>query len=596
MTREELKNYIIDNGYPNGRQLSKHPYFVSELRKETKFLDSVYDEVKDVVRCFVILYGIHEVPKCLYCGEAAKIGSHREKVEHYFKNGFTSFCSRSCSVKGTQELRKENQMNKYGVKHHMQREDIKTKVQDTTEERYGVRCYIASKEFQEEYSKKYQEQTGYKHHFTNPEVKKKIADSNIEKYGFPNPFQFSKEKIKETNLELYGFEYATQSPEVRKRTEGTNFERYGGKAPLCNPEIVEKVKATNTERYGHSTPTRAHYPEDTWLILNDRDKLSELYKSTKDSRELAKLLGIGSHRTVLLALHEHGIEVRDIKAEKVSKFELELHNFLEEYSIKYISSDRTLLYPKELDIYIPEYNVAIEFNGVYWHSDVYKDKFYHQNKSLVCMEKGIQLIHIYEDQWIDEQKREILKEKILSKCGISRKERIYARKCKIITPTKNSMNLFYNSTHIQGSNLGSISYGLEYKGELVAAISLKEYENDSFDLVRYSTDKNVIGGFGKLLSYFIKQKTPKHIFTFASLDYSHGNVYERLGFDNVGITGPNYHYFKGISRFSRQQFMKHKLSGKLEKYDPELTEKQNMINHGYTIMYDSGSIKFEMYL
>ena len=64
------------------------------------------------------------------------------------------------------------------------------------------------------------------------------------------------------------------------------------------------------------------------------------------------------------------------------------------------SNYRIVLHPSELDIYLPKIKLAIEFNGLYWHSNIYREFNYHQNKALKCLEKGINLIHIYEDEWL----------------------------------------------------------------------------------------------------------------------------------------------------------------------------------------------------
>jgi len=67
------------------------------------------------------------------------------------------------------------------------------------------------------------------------------------------------------------------------------------------------------------------------------------------------------------------------------------------------SNNRSVLNCLELDIYLPEYNVAIEFNGLYWHSELYKEKDYHLNKTLECKKKGVDLLHIFEDDWVFKQ-------------------------------------------------------------------------------------------------------------------------------------------------------------------------------------------------
>lgn len=100
------------------------------------------------------------------------------------------------------------------------------------------------------------------------------------------------------------------------------------------------------------------------------------------------------------------IKVEDlefIKNYKPNKYISKGENFLKKFILKnicadIITNDRKLIYPYELDIYIPKYNIAIEYNGTYWHNiiNLNNNKHYHLNKSIKCRQKGIRLIHIYE--------------------------------------------------------------------------------------------------------------------------------------------------------------------------------------------------------
>ena len=108
--------------------------------------------------------------------------------------------------------------------------------------------------------------------------------------------------------------------------------------------------------------------------------------------------------------------------------ELEIQEFLNSLNISYIIKDKKILGGKELDILIPDFNLAIEMNGLYWHSEIYMDKFYHRNKSSKCREVGIDLLHIWEDDW--KFKRPIIKSIILNKLKLI-KNKIFARKTSI---------------------------------------------------------------------------------------------------------------------------------------------------------------------
>lgn len=594
----ELKKEIIDMKYPTGRELRKKEFsdFVGKLKEATSFLDEVYEEVKPVTRCFVVINNIKEVPTCGYCGCYAPIGPNRYKTDHYYKNGFRAFCSRKCNAKGSIEKREKTCIKRYGSKHHMGSSEVRKKISDTNNTRYGASVYIASKEFQEKYKKEYEEKTGYSHHLANPDIIAKRENTNIENHGYKNSFQFSRDKIVQSMIKNHGVESPLQNDEIKAKVFETNRERYKYHSPMMNQEVQQKSKDTCMRIYKHKYASRAHYSEKANEYLYDRDKLQSLYDEVGNSHQIAKELGIGSHRTILQALREHDIEIKDHSDKRESEAEKQIRRFLEENGIEYIHNTYNIVPPKEIDIYIPDANVAIEYNGVYWHSDVYKDKWFHQEKSVGCMDKDILLIHVYEDQWVEPSTREIIKEKILQKCGQSNKQKVFARKCKVVDVEPVVARHFYLETHIQGYNDSKYNYGLEYNGELIACVSFKKKQgyNNTFDLVRYATKQNVVGGFSKLLKHFQRNVSWETIETFASLDYSHGGVYEKTGFENCGITEPNYYYFKGLTRFSRNKFMKHLLSDLLDNYDEELTEKENMSLHGYTLMYDSGSIKYKL--
>jgi very-short-patch-repair endonuclease len=76
-----------------------------------------------------------------------------------------------------------------------------------------------------------------------------------------------------------------------------------------------------------------------------------------------------------------------------------VREMLDELGVRYIEHDRSIIKPLELDFYIPDFQMAIEVNGIYWHSEQNgRDKYAHQRKTLRCLELGVSLIHLFEDQ------------------------------------------------------------------------------------------------------------------------------------------------------------------------------------------------------
>ena len=270
------------------------------------------------------------------------------------------------------------------------------------------------------------------------------------------------------------------------------------------------------------------------------------------------------------------------------------------------SGNRNILSGQELDIYIPEKKIAIEFNGIYWHSESNgKDKSYHMDKTLECEKQGIRLIHVFENEWID--KRDIVKSKLLNILG-KHKESIYARKCSIKIPTKKEKLNFLNENHIQGNDSSSIYYGLYFKDKLVSIMTFgklrismgnRNRNIGEYELYRFASilNHNIVGAASKLLAHFVKNNNPEKIITYADRRWSSKqNMYGKIGFSFIGETKPNYWYFHKndcLSLLHRFNFAKYKLKGKFETFNQNLTEYENMKTNGYNRIWDCGHLKYE---
>jgi len=258
------------------------------------------------------------------------------------------------------------------------------------------------------------------------------------------------------------------------------------------------------------------------------------------------------------------------------------------------NDDRKIIGPNELDIVVEDKSLAIEINGLYWHSFGHKEnsdeRNKHVNKLNQCIDEGIRLIQINENEWID--KREIVESILKSKLGLS--NRIYARKCKLEKISSDQHKKFMNQNHIQGGKGCSAAYGLKHDNELVAVMSFNKHPKHEWEITRFANKLNttVVGGASRLFKRFLNDYNPTQILTYADRRYSDGNLYKKLGFKLDGITKPNYCYVKKQKVYSRQKFMKHKLKDKLDEFDPDLTEAENMFNNGYRRLWDAGNYRF----
>jgi endogenous inhibitor of DNA gyrase (YacG/DUF329 family) len=281
-----------------------------------------------------------------------------------------------------------------------------------------------------------------------------------------------------------------------------------------------------------------------------------------------------------------------------SNSEKKLQDFIKSLNLKSENNKRFFennKYKYELDCFIPEKNIGIEFDGLYWHSELSgnKDRNYHLDKNIFFSKKGYNILHIFENEWLTKQ--EIVKSVIKSKLGIT-ENRIYARKCEIREVNNKEKNLFLNENHLQGEDRSKVKLGLYYDNELVSLLTLgkprfnKKYH---WEIIRFSNKLNisVIGGFSKLLKRFRKENNGS-IITYADKRYSNGDLYKNNGFTELHDSKPNYFYVKNNIIFSREKFQKHKLNNLLENFNSELTEWENMQLNNYDRIWDCGNKVF----
>jgi hypothetical protein len=251
---------------------------------------------------------------------------------------------------------------------------------------------------------------------------------------------------------------------------------------------------------------------------------------------------------------------------------------------KVVSNSRELLGRLELDIFIPEKNIAVEFNGLYWHSEhAGKSKTYHYDKWKACDLLGVQLIQIWEDDWT--HNRRLVEQMLEHKLGVSRAGKVFARQTTVTLVDKSTAFSFLEKNHIQGATEGSIRVGLLEGKELVALMLLKREVKDervTLNLVRYATSKNVIGGFSKILKHVVNTYPADRIVTFSDNCISDGGLYLSNGFSLDEELPPDYKY---LVRGRRE----HKFNYRLKRFrdDPKLKYHENLSE---TLLADMNNI------
>ena len=306
----------------------------------------------------------------------------------------------------------------------------KEKWHKTLEEKYGDKNYnlFGSTSFKTNLKKKY----GVEYNTQIPEVKEKIKQTNLKKYGVECNLQlFSgsehskkiwkeqgdniREKIKQTSLKKYGTQSPNQSEEVKLKQKESLINHYGS-IDKAYKEKAKNSKQTKLVKYGdpnyHNKEQMSKTLLEKHLKFEQENNCIRYNKVLEEFGQGWKSLNLpiiynGRFRYIsneyLNIIKKYSEEQHNLQA--TSKQENDLYNFIKTCTsnriyrnVKNIICDNNQKY--ELDIYIPKLKIAFEYNGTYWHSDLYKDKYYHQLKTKLCYENGIQLIHIYDFDWL----------------------------------------------------------------------------------------------------------------------------------------------------------------------------------------------------
>lgn len=463
-----------------------------------------------------------------------------------FNNGYRIYCSKKCSNND---------------------KDVLIKAKKTKINKYGGTSYLSTSEGQQKFKKAMLKKFNVDHPMYCNKIKEKVKNTCLKKYGKENIFKTDK------------FKFDLKIKNKRKHSKLLKtFNNF-----INNKEITKEYIPLTIKKEFKGTDYLRKY----------KFKCKKCGNVFYDN--IIKLNGILYHPRCLIC-----------HPKQISLFENEIFQYLKTFinNNKIITNTRSIIPPHELDIYFPEYKLAIELDGIYYHSNAYiHDKKYHLNKTEACEKQGIKLIHIFENEWRD--KGGIVKRKLKYLLNIKDEPSIFARKCLIKKISTKISSDFLNKYHMQESCSALIKLGLYYNNNIVAvmtfgklrlALGNKKLTNkNNYELIRYCVgEKNVIGAAGKLFNYFIKKYNPNSVISYANRRYSNKDsaFYPKLGFKFVSFTAPNYWYVKNDKVYYRFNFRKNTLKDKLKKFDPTLTEWQNMQNNGFNRIWDCGNIKY----
>jgi len=274
--------------------------------------------------------------------------------------------------------------------------------------------------------------------------------------------------------------------------------------------------------------------------------------------------------------------------------------------VKCNTSNRLILDAQnlELDIVVPSHKLAIEYNGIYWHSSEYKYPNYHKWKQDLAKDKGYRVLYVHEDDW--NLKRKVVKHTLRHILGLS-KNRLQARKLDLKKTTKlesNTIKDFFTKYHIQGypNKVSGLAYGLFDGFTLVACMLFTNIRSErgsqrvqgEWELLRFASACSVAGGASRLFTNFVRDLSPERVVSYSDNDMFEGSLYETLGFSFVKDVKPDYKVISGGRRRHKSFFRKARLQKILgTDYDENLTEREMCENAGLKRIYDSGKKKWE---
>lgn len=472
-----------------------------------------------------------------------------------------------------EELAKKTCREHYGTDYYTQTDDYQQRRKETCLEKYGCEWATQADSVKDKFRSTCLERYGTMTTATLPEVIEKRKQTCQERYGVENPAQndLVKQRLRETMRTKYGVDYYSQTDDFKQRARDTMVERYGGWFSSTE-NGRECIRRANMERFGVENPNQRHLPHTALEIVQSRESFQDYLDAWPHKptiQEIADDLG-AARGWVDAHLLKYGLNEAVRATSGFSAAELEIRNLLRQWGVKCQKTRKVLDNMSEIDIYCPDFKIGIEYNGTYWHSDAYKDAQYHFEKTQAAAAKGIRLIHIYEYEWNDPQKRLII-ESFLRITFSHVPVRIFARNCEVRLITNAQAKTFNEANHLQGHRNAQVTLGLFYRDQLVQLMSFSRSKynrnlnsDQDWEIVRGCPGSNniVVGGVSKLFAHFCREYHPATVFSYCDYNKFDGASYEAIGMQFCGFTGPDMKWILPGGTVVARQPKKH---GELQK-------------------------------
>lgn len=543
-----------------------------------------------------------------------------------YKNEYSQYCSHDCQKHSSIQANRgiatkikkygENNINnfkkahltrvsKYGSYHP---KDFPDKVKSTKKKKYGNENYVNVEKMKQTVKKHREENPNYYYDREQKTKMTKVKNGHDPNWNNRKKFKqtvnaFSndrkeeiKQKRKQTCKCTYGYEFPTQNPDVQKRRRDTCQDLY--KVPCTlNISYVEEASIKKIrENAWNDFMSHEHEVEPMFskndFIANNSNDIQWKWKCKKCCHEFQhKWRGFNRKCPICHPLTYHETQ-RDIV--EFIKNICPNDNVIE--NCRYILNDK-----KELDIVDIDKKIAIEFNGLIWHNvdkQLYRgrkiDRMYHFNKTTECNDKNYQLIHIFEDQWLENSNlcRSRLK-KIFAKDLL---RHIDASCCTIDYNVSKECQMKFIEKYSFNENHFDVACALMHNGHVVAMMTFAKCKSKIYDweIIEYAEVYSIMvdHGFSTLVKNFASRFEISKLCYKISRDW---NSIESIdaSMKVIDVVEPNMYWMNRQSKWPSWQITHLNMHEWLNKVENEKSFLQNMNNNNFYRIYDSGSFLCE---
>lgn len=414
---------------------------------------------------------------------------------------------------------------------------------------------------------------GEDHYCKTQEYKEKVSKTNLAAYMLDNP---EYEHIQDYPTILYNI----TRPDVIEKRKNTMISRHGVGNYFESPDNQLNINSDRKKKYGYENIGQRFLSPETYAILQD----PELFKPyiTGVSFEAAAVSLNTSAFTITRYIKKYDF-LALARPGTGSVVQDSIQEWLESLGIIVMCNNRKIIAPKEIDLFLPEFNVGIEYNGIFHHTEISgkRGEHYHYEKYTACGKLGIYLMQICSTVY--KRQPNVIKHFILDRIGMT--AAVCASQCEVVEVSLADVRVFLQEHQIRNwREIGQYTIGLTYHGALFQVITFADRQNSGYELTQIATKQGFLinGGVAKMFNYFCDIRKPRSILSYCDSRYFTGNTLKTIGFEKIDDGVPTYWYTDYKKIYHKDEFTIDKLT--IMGHNPLLTELENMLLFGYDNM------------